>query len=526
MVERRVAQPAGLQLSSLAQPHIIEIASPPRGNTAAVEPAEHENARPTVLFDDQSTITADPLFDFSGKPISSLNVAFGGGHGIDGEQFDLLVPNTVGQSTPSEDGAIPPSSADFRAASVDALPAGAHPLALLGHEGLGELGNALADAGGGGQRNLAAAVVAPGGIVIPGPGGLSTTVFEAGLGPRPGEPAGSHPGQGGFPTTTKVGAITFTSPDVQSVSLGGHLLTGVPQTFTDAMGSLTASFTFDAVNGRGTITYSYTLRDNTLGVANANFAVVITDRDGETNPPADLVIKIVDDAPVARADSDTITPGQATADGNVLTGAGTTAGTANADVSGADGGLRVVSVEAGGTLVNVDSTAGAVIAGRFGTLTLNADGSYSYAHTAGGGNETFTYTIRDSDGSLARATLTISLGDAAPGNFNIPVAGGAATQVFEAGLAARGGEPAGSHNGDPAFPSTTQTGTITFFSLRAASDRRTLHSSVRSRMRSSNCPPMILRCSGRSKARSNASAPTPLPTRGRSAVKRARPSTG
>ena len=28
MVERRVAQPTGLQLSSLAQPHIIEIASP------------------------------------------------------------------------------------------------------------------------------------------------------------------------------------------------------------------------------------------------------------------------------------------------------------------------------------------------------------------------------------------------------------------------------------------------------------------------------------------------------------------
>ena len=124
-------------------------------------------------------------------------------------------------------------------------------------------------------------------------------------------------------------------------------------------------------------------------------------------------------------------------------------------------------------LVNVDfGTVGAVIAGRFGTLTLNADGSYSYAHTAGGGNETFTYTIRDLDGSLARATLTISLGDAAPGNFNIPVAGGAATQVFEAGLAARGGEPAGSHNGDPAFPTTTQTGTITFWFASATSRRK------------------------------------------------------
>ncbi len=91
-------------------------------------------------------------------------------------------------------------------------------------------------------------------------------VFEAGLGPRPGEPAGSHAGQSSFPTTTKVGTISFTSPDgVQSVSLGGHPLTGTPQTFTDATGSLTASFTFDAVTGRGTITYSYTLRDNTSG---------------------------------------------------------------------------------------------------------------------------------------------------------------------------------------------------------------------------------------------------------------------
>jgi VCBS repeat-containing protein len=103
-------------------------------------------------------------------------------------------------------------------------------------------------------------------------------------------------------------------------------------------------------------------------------------------------------------------------------------------------------------------TVGVAIAGAFGTLTLNADGSYTYVHTAGGGTETFTYTIRDADGSLAHATLTISLGDAAPNNFNIPAAGGAATTVFEAGLPARAGEPAGSHSGDPTFPTTTQSG--------------------------------------------------------------------
>ncbi len=203
MLERRVVQPVGLQLSSLAQPHNIEISNPQPGHSGGVEPAEHESARPAILFDDQSTVTPDRLFDFSGKPISHISVAFDGGRGMGGEQFDLLVPNTVGQSAQPDDDKIVPSGADFHAASVDALPGVARPLGLLGAEGHTGARNSLADAGSGGHRNLAAAIVAPGGIVIPGPGGLSTTVFEAGLGPRPGEPAGSHPGQAGFPTTTK-----------------------------------------------------------------------------------------------------------------------------------------------------------------------------------------------------------------------------------------------------------------------------------------------------------------------------------
>ena len=149
MAERRVVQPAGLQLSNIAQQHIIEISNPQRGHSVAVEPAEHESAKPAILFDDQS-------------PISHLSVAFGGGRGIEGEQFDLLVPNTVGQSAQPDDDKIFPSGADFHAASVDALPGSAHPLGLLGAEGHTGAGNSLADAGSGGHRNLAAAVVAPG----------------------------------------------------------------------------------------------------------------------------------------------------------------------------------------------------------------------------------------------------------------------------------------------------------------------------------------------------------------------------
>jgi hypothetical protein len=108
-------------------------------------------------------------------------------------------------------------------------------------------------------------------------------VFEAGLGQRTGEPPGTRAGQPAFPTTTKTGTISLSSDE--SVSLGGHLLTTTPQTFRDGTtGSLTASYSFNAVTGKGTITYTYTLLDNTLGVPSASFAVVVIDHDGDSNP--------------------------------------------------------------------------------------------------------------------------------------------------------------------------------------------------------------------------------------------------
>ena len=110
-------------------------------------------------------------------------------------------------------------------------------------------------------------------------------MFEAGLGQRTGEPPGTRAGQSAFPTTTKTGTISFSSDGVQSVSLGGHLLTTTPQTFRDGTtGSLTASYSFNAVTGKGTITCTYTLLDNTLGVPSASFAVVVIDHDGDSNP--------------------------------------------------------------------------------------------------------------------------------------------------------------------------------------------------------------------------------------------------
>jgi len=308
---------------------------------------------------------------------------------------------------------------------------------------------------------------APSNIVIP-PGNTpgQTQVFEAGLAARGVEPAGSHTGDSSFPATT-AGTITFTSPDgVSRIELGGLVLTlsGTPQTLTDATGSLTASFTYNAATGQGTISYSYRLLDNTMGVPSVSFAVVVTDADGDRTPGGNLTISVIDDAPLAVADTDSVVAGQLTAEtGNVLSGVGTASGTA--DVQGADGAV-VAGVAAGNTgadLVNA-GTVGAAIGGAFGTLTLNADGSYSYAHTGrpGGGTDTFTYTIRDADGSLSHATLTIAVADSSPGDIVIPPGNTPGqTQVFEAGLGPRGVEPAGSHTGDPSFPATTA-GTITF----------------------------------------------------------------
>ena len=54
------------------------------------------------------------------------------------------------------------------------------------------------------------------------------------------------------------------------------------------------------------------------------------------------------------------------------------------------------------------------IAGTFGTLTLNADGSYSYDGNPNvvppaGATDTFVYTITDGDGDTSTVTLTITL---------------------------------------------------------------------------------------------------------------------
>ena len=116
-------------------------------------------------------------------------------------------------------------------------------------------------------------------------------------------------------------------------------------------------------------------------------------------------------------------------------------------------------------------TVGSGLAGAYGTLTLNANGSYSYVLNNANPTvqalspgqtltEVFTYTLLDNDGDSDTATLTITInGSNDVPTVTVPQAGAPGTSVEEAGLPARPGEPAGSN---AAANSETTSGTITF----------------------------------------------------------------
>ncbi len=153
----------------------------------------------------------------------------------------------------------------------------------------------------------------------------------------------------------------------------------------------------------------------------------VTDGDGDP-ATADIdvsqgVFQIEDDGPVAKNDVDEILSGGDTATGNVITGVGTNAGAANADDVGEDLPGRVSGLSSVNEPGNTDQDPAAnvfEVDGEFGTLVLNADGSYTYTRfdgAPGNSQDVFTYTLIDADGDTETATLTINIGDAAP---NLP----------------------------------------------------------------------------------------------------------
>ena len=174
------------------------------------------------------------------------------------------------------------------------------------------------------------------------------------------------------------------------------------------------------INTNGTYTYT---QSRPFDHANTNdpndqlalrFRLTITDADGDrdsdTNGNNDIVIKVLDDAPIANNDGSY----------NVASGAtivGASSLLANDTVS-KDGGTSVREIKFGNQTVQVPTTGETTINGAFGVLTIRADGTYSYrAGTASGGADTFTYVIRDADGDQSQANITFNA--AAPTPFGV-----------------------------------------------------------------------------------------------------------
>ena len=267
------------------------------------------------------------------------------------------------------------------------------------------------------------------------------TVDEDGLperGGTDGEPEGTRADTN---SETTSGTIVFVATDgLDGIFINGEELSGVGQTFTTPLGTLTVT-EINLATGR--IDFTYTLGDNTLSDVSDAFTVLVVDKDGD-EAVATLNILITDDGPIAADDLGVVPAGtHAPISGDVL---------AN-DVPGADDYAPSGAVQ-GFSQGAISAEPGETIQGQYGTLTLNSDGTYTYTrdlNTPGGVEENFDYTIVDSDGSTSTATLTIRIGNAPNIVTEVPRIGDN-TIVFEGALAPRNGEPVGSGeiaDGDP-----------------------------------------------------------------------------
>ncbi|QHC94577.1 type I secretion target [Pseudomonas sp. R84] len=282
--------------------------------------------------------------------------------------------------------------------------------------------------------------------------GGELTVYEKNLSDGSTPDATALTQSGTFTITALDGVTTLTVGGIAVVTNG--VAAGFPQSITTPLGSTLTITGFNATTG--VVSYSYTLVDNeahpTANGANnlpEQFAVTVVDDNGST-ANGTLDVNITDDVPKAFDDSNgTASETQLTLTGNVLTN----------DVQGAD---RVVTNESAGPI-----TAG-TFTGTYGTLVLNANGTYTYTlntndadfknlHGGGNGTETFAYTITDSDGDTSTANLVLQIhNNDDPVIINgLDVNGGELT-VYEKNL------PEGSA---PDSTALTQSGTFTITAL-------------------------------------------------------------
>ncbi|MFP8781502.1 VCBS domain-containing protein, partial [Hydrogenophaga sp. RWCD_12] len=179
------------------------------------------------------------------------------------------------------------------------------------------------------------------------------------------------------------------------------------------------------------------------------YTYVLTDKDGDTST-ATLTITITgaEDLPVAVADTATIAEDTATVTGGVKTN----------DTNG------------DGTPAQNTTALSGSPTGSYGTVSLNADGTYTYTldnvnttvqQLAPGETlaETYTYVLTDKDGDTSTATLTITI----TGTDDLPAAVNDTVGITEDNATVTGGVKTNDTNGDgtPAQNTTALQGSPT-----------------------------------------------------------------
>ncbi len=205
-------------------------------------------------------------------------------------------------------------------------------------------------------------------------------------------------------------------------------------------GDVTIDGEYGTLNIHADGSYEYTLHnewDNVQALQDGEqktdvFTYTLTNAydDGVYSEPATLTINVTgsNDAPIAMADTNSLTESvdldpAASVSGNVLAG-DANGGVADTDVDNSVDDFTITSVTGhGGT--DSDADGGFDIVGQYGTLHMNADGSYTYTENPDATNflnndsdpvtDVFTYTMTDNaDGhpGTSDATLTITINGA------------------------------------------------------------------------------------------------------------------
>ena len=138
------------------------------------------------------------------------------------------------------------------------------------------------------------------------------------------------------------------------------------------------------------------------------FNYTATDDFGNTTTGT-ITINVIDDVPTATVDTGSANEGE-----TLIVDAAS--GLLANDTFGADGqAANAISCVAAvnNTTTALTTGVGSAINGAYGILTLQVDGSYTYQATANNitadAQDTFVYTIADSDGDTSTVTLTIDV---------------------------------------------------------------------------------------------------------------------